>query len=158
LHELRSFNNHTPAIVITAYDDIVYLQKSFDAGAHDYLRKPFELEELRLRIERSRRIFHLDESRPVRIDEKTLFYPQESRVVRGETTVRLKPKEAEILRYFLSHAGRTVSREELTTNLWEYDAMPEDSTLRSYIRNLRGYIGTERIVTERGEGWRYEPA
>jgi DNA-binding response OmpR family regulator len=51
LEELRSFNDRTPAIIVTAYVDTTHLKSSFDAGAHDYIRKPFELEELKLRIE-----------------------------------------------------------------------------------------------------------
>ena len=64
LKELRSFNDTTPAIIVTAYEDTAHLKAGFDAGAHDYVRKPFELEELQMRIENSRRLFNIEQSNP----------------------------------------------------------------------------------------------
>ncbi len=157
LKELRSFNDTTPAIIITAYDDLDYLKKSFDAGAHDYIKKPFELEELKLRIEKSKVLFHIDQEEAIDLGEGMRFYPQESLIRHQDDTHRyLKPKESEILHYFITHAHRLISHEELAQNLWEYDAMPSDATLRSYIRNLREIIGADKIKTQRGAGYRYE--
>jgi DNA-binding response OmpR family regulator len=156
LEELRSFNDTTPAIVITAYDDTAHLKKSFDAGAHDYIRKPFELEELKLRIEKSKVLFHIEQDTPLKLDEDIIFYPRKRIVVNQGVTHTLKPKELEILEYFIAHPHRLVSQEELVQNLWEFDAMPSDATLRSYIRNLREIIGPEKITTQRGAGYRYE--
>ncbi len=156
LEELRNFNDTTPAIIITAYDDLEYLKKSFDAGAHDYIKKPFELEELRLRIEKSRALFHIETQKRIEISEGIWFLPSEGVVLEGEVRKHLKPKECEILHYFITHPHRLISNEELIQNLWEFDAMPSDATLRSYIRNLREIIGAEKIMTQRGAGYRYE--
>lgn len=154
--QLRSFNNTTPAIIITAYDDLDYLKKSFDAGAHDYIKKPFELEELRLRIEKSKVLFHIEQEKALKLDETLTYYPDRRVVSDGEHERSLKPKEKEILDYFIAHPHRLISSEELIQNIWEFDAMPSDATLRSYIRNLREIIGPERITTQRGAGYRYE--
>jgi DNA-binding response OmpR family regulator len=156
LEELRSFNDTTPAIVITAYDDMTHLKKSFDAGAHDYIKKPFELEELKLRIEKSKVLFHIEQDTPLRLDKDVIFYPRKRVVTNHGVSHMLKPKEQEILEYFIAHPHRLVSQEELVQNLWEFDAMPSDATLRSYIRNLREIIGSEKITTQRGAGYRYE--
>ncbi|NOR56306.1 MAG: DNA-binding response regulator, partial [Sulfurovum sp.] len=74
----------------------------------------------------------------------------------GKKSLGLRPKEAKILDYFIAHPHRVISQEELVQNIWGFDDLPTDATLRSYIRNLREVIGSERIVTQRGMGYRYE--
>ncbi len=156
IEALRSFNDTTPAIIITAYEDTAHLKAGFDAGAHDYIRKPFELEELRLRIEKSKVLFGIEQEAPVAIDEERTYYPKSHTIKTQTDTIQLKPKEAQILEYFISHAGRLISQEELVQNLWEFEQLPSDATVRSYIRNLREHIGAEKITTQRGMGYRYE--
>ncbi len=154
LGELRGFNNTTPAIVITAYSDVEHLKRAFGSGANDFIRKPFELEELRMRIENIKNIFHLDGVIP--LDETTSFHPKRDMILKEGKSIRLSPKDAKILHYFLKNAGRAVSSEELMQNLWEYDAMPSEATLRSHIRTIRDILGKERIQTVRGVGYIYE--
>lgn len=156
LQTLRSFNDRTPAIVITAYEDIRHLKKSFDAGAHDYIRKPFELEELKLRIEKSKILFHIEQDISIKISEYVLYLPSQKSVIVGKISHSLRPKEVEILDYFISHPHQMISKDELIQNIWEFDEMPTDATLRSYIRTLREVIGAEKISTQRGLGYRYE--
>ena len=156
LEELRSFNDTTPAIIITAYEDTAYLKESFDVGAHDYIRKPFELEELKLRIEKSKVLFHIEQDTPVKLTGKLTYYPKKHIVSDGTNEMSLRPKECEILEYFIAHPQRLISQEELIQNIWEFDALPSDATLRSYIRKLREAIGSDKIVTQRGMGYRYE--
>lgn len=156
LQELRSFNDTTPAIVITAYADTKHLKNSFDAGAHDYIKKPFDLEELKLRIEKSRVLFHIEQDRPIKISDTLLYYPHKNSVHHGTKVMTLRPKEAAILDYFITHAQRLISQEELIQNIWGFEEMPSDATLRSYIRKLREVIGGDKIVTQRGMGYRYE--
>jgi DNA-binding response OmpR family regulator len=156
LEELRSFNNTTPAIIITAYEDTKHLKGSFDAGAHDYIRKPFELEELRLRIEKSKVLFHIEQDAAVKLDDRLIYYPKKHLISDGTNEIALRPKECKILEYFLAHPKRLISQEELMQNIWEFDSLPSDATLRSYIRNLREAIGADKIMTQRGMGYRYE--
>lgn len=156
LEELRSFNDTTPAIVVTAYADTKHLKSSFDAGAHDYIKKPFELEELKLRIEKSRVLFHIEQDAPVKINENVMYYPRKFLVHDGSKEMTLRPKEAVILDYFIAHPQRLISQDELIQNIWGFEEMPSDATLRSYIRKLREIIGSEKIVTQRGMGYRYE--
>lgn len=156
LKQLREFSDTTPTILVTAYEDTAHLTASFDAGAHDYIRKPFAIEELIARIENSKRLFNIERSEAVKLSE-TLFYdPEHKTLSDGERTQTLAPKESAMLEYFLAHAKRTVSTEELLTNLWEYDSLPSDATLRSHIRRLRELVGSDRITTVRGIGYRYE--
>ncbi len=156
IRELRSFNDTTPAIIITAYDDTEHLRKSFDAGAHDYIKKPFELEELRLRIDKSKALFHIEQEEKMTLGEDLMYYPSRRMVRKNGKEILLKPKEHEILSYFVAHPHRLISTEELVQNIWEFEQIPSDATLRSYIRNLREIIGSEKITTQRGAGYRYE--
>jgi len=156
LAELRSFNDTTPALIITAYDDTKHLKESFDAGAHDYIKKPFDLEELKLRIEKSRALFHIEQDAPIIVSDVLTYYPRKHMVSDGSIERSLRPKEAEILDYFIAHSHRLISQEELVQNIWGFDELPSDATLRSYIRKLREVIGAEKIVTQRGLGYRYE--
>ena len=156
LEELRSFNNTTPAIIVTAYADMKHLKSSFDAGAHDYIRKPFELEELKFRIEKSRVLFHIEQDAPEKLSDTLTYYPRKHCVMEGNKEMKLRPKEVEILDYFIAHPKRLISTDELVQNIWEFDELPSDATLRSYIRKLREVIGSEKIVTQRGLGYRYE--
>lgn len=156
LKELRRFSNNTPTIVLTAYADTKYLKESFEAGAHDYIRKPFELEELKLRIEKSRVLFHIEQDTPVQLCEKLMYYPTKHIICDDQLEIGLRPKEVEILNYFIAHPKRVISQEELLQNIWHYDELPSDATLRSYIRKLREAIGSTKIITQRGMGYRYE--
>jgi len=156
LEELRTFNDTTPAIIITAYEDTEHMRNSFDAGAHDYIKKPFDLEELKLRIEKSKVLFHIEQEKPIKLSDDVTYFPVKRLVKNGEKQYGLKPKEMEILEYFIAHPHRLISQEELIQNIWEFDTMPSDATLRSYIRKLREMIGSEKISTQRGAGYRYE--
>ena len=65
-------------------------------------------------------------------------------------------KERDILKYFCTHKNRVVSSDELLQNIWAYDEMPTDATIRVYIKNLREIIGKDKITTIRGIGYRFE--
>lgn len=156
LEEVRSFNDTTPAIIITAYGDTKHLKDSFDAGAHDYIRKPFELEELRLRIEKSRVLFHIEQDTPIKLGGSMTYYPLKQIVSDGNKEQVLRPKEIQLLEYFIAHPKRVISQDELIQNIWEFDKLPNDATVRSHIRKLREIIGSDKIVTQRGMGYRYE--
>ena len=153
LSELRSFNDATPAIIITAYSDMDHLKNAFGSGANDFIRKPFELEELGVRIENIKKLFKLEDV--IKIDNETLFFPKTHELQKGGDRLVLSSKDSAILQYLLRNAHRSVSNEELMQNLWEYDAMPSEATLRSHIRTIRNAIGKECIKTIRGVGYQW---
>ena len=153
LRSLRSFKDATPAIIITAYTDMEHLKKAFGSGANDFIRKPFELEELGMRIENLKKLFKLEDW--IEIDEDLLFFPESNMLLKENERVRLSAKDAAILHYLLKNSYRSVSSEELIQNLWEFDSMPSEATLRSHIRTIRNIIAKECIETVRGVGYRW---
>jgi len=156
LKELRGFNDTTPTIVITAYTDTKYLKTARDLGASDYVKKPFELEELNVRIRHVQKIFNIETLDALTINETISFSPSQKQLIKGEEIIPLSAKDCKILTYFLNNAGRVVTNDELIHNVWEFDSMPSDATIRSHVRTIRELIGKDAIRTIRGEGYLYE--
>ncbi len=156
LGELRAFNNTTPTIVITAYTDTKHLEQAFDSGAHDYIKKPFELAELKVRIENTKKLFNIDTKVEIRIAQNISYFPEEKQVLKDNLSIPLGMKDSQILCYFINNSSRLISNNELTQNIWDYENIPSDATVRSHIRTLRDIIGKEKIITIRGEGYIYE--
>jgi len=154
LKSLRDFNDSTPAIFITAYQDVKYLREGFNIGANDFIRKPFELEELQARIENIKRQYSIDEE--IAINDTTFFNPLTHKVRCGDELVNLSAKESNVLHYLISNKNRVISTDELLQNLWEFDEMPGHDTIRTYIKNLRNILGKEHIINIRAEGYRYQ--
>jgi len=156
LGELRGFNDTTPTIFITAYTDTSYLKKAFELGAHDYIKKPFELEELNIRILNTQKLFNIDNNTQIFIDENIFFLPNLREIQNNSKTISLSQKDSEILSYFVNNKQRVITNEELTQNIWDFDHIPSDATIRSHIRTLRETIGKDKIQTLRGVGYKYE--
>lgn len=156
LAELREFNNTTPAIIITAYSDTSYLKRAFELGAHDYIKKPFELEELDARIQNTKKLFNIDSNSEIVIADDITFLPHLREIKGSSQSFSLSQKDSDILSYFISKAKKVVTNDELIQNIWNFDNMPSDATIRSHIRTLREIIGKEKIQTIRGVGYKYE--
>ena len=154
IKELRSYNDTTPIIMITAYQDTLHLKKAFTHGCNDYIKKPFELDELDMRIANITRTFNIEQNQLIKVTEDVLFDALHNQLIKNEKIFSLAKKESELLNYLATNRTRTISKEELTQNLWTYETMPSDATLRVYIRNLRALIGKESIETIRGMGYR----
>ena len=154
LKELRSFNDATPTIFITAFQDTKYLKSAFESGANDFIRKPFDLEELLQRIENIKRQFGLDTS--LNLAEDMLFDTQTHTIKTSLKNFSMTHKESMFLHYLYKNRARVVSSDELLQNIWEFDEMPSDDAVRTIIKNLRKYIGKEKILNVRGEGYKYE--
>ena len=92
----------------------------------------------------------------IKIDENLFFEPQTCQIFKNEKIINLAQKERDILKYFCTHKNRVISNEELLQNIWVYDEMPTDATIRVYIKNLREIIGKEKITTIRAVGYKFE--
>ncbi|MDF1878105.1 response regulator transcription factor [Sulfurimonas sp. SAG-AH-194-C20] len=154
LKELREFHDNTPTIFITAFHDTKYLKAAFESGANDFIKKPFDLEELGQRISNVKRQFGLQSK--INIEENIIFDIDTHIVQTPDKNYTMTHKESDFLHYLYKNRARVVSSDELLQNIWEFDEMPSDDAVRTVIKNLRKYIGKEHILNVRGEGYKYE--
>jgi len=152
LSYLREIGNTTPAIYITSLSGIDDLKKGFDLGADDYLRKPFELEELKARIEHIIRLYRLQEE----IDfDGMKFIPKAHQIVHENGVIEMRQKEAQVLEYFIRNTGKIISCDEIIENVWDDEHIPTHATIRTYIKNLRKMFTKEYFDNIKGEGYRF---
>ena len=154
LKELRSFSDTTPTIFITAFHDTKYLKSAFESGANDFIKKPFDLEELGQRIENIKRHFGLNSI--ICLGQSIEFDTQTHILKNGEVTKTLRAKESACLQYLYRNRHRVVSADEMLQNIWEFDEMPTDDAIRTIVKELRKILGKEHIINVRGEGYRFE--
>ncbi|MGB3752198.1 MAG: response regulator transcription factor [Arcobacteraceae bacterium] len=155
LGALRGKGIRTPTIYITSLVMVDDIEKGFDSGCDDYLKKPFELKELDLRINNIKRLFKIENdeivsiSNSIKIDKKNLL------VYVNKKQVHITVKELNVLEYLMKNKDIPVSVEELSNNIWSYEYTPMATTIRTYIKNLRKMLGEEYITNIRGVGYRF---
>jgi len=155
LSSLRYNNINTPAIFITSLNDTQDLKKGFLSGCDDYIKKPFEFDELNLRIENIKRLYKIETNSIEHISENCSYNFNNSLLKNHDIQYTLSKKESQVLEYFLKNRQRTISIEELGLNIWTYDDKPSDSTMRTYIKNLRKMLYRDTITTIKGVGYRF---
>lgn len=154
--ELRRRRMRTPILMLTARDAVADRVNGLDAGADDYLTKPFATEELLARLRALGRRGGSGAEGPLKVADLVLD-PARHEVRRGEREIELTPKEFELLEYLMRHAGKVVTRDQILNNVWR-DAI--DNTSKSadlYIHYLRNKIDRETarplVRTVRGVGY-----
>lgn len=153
LELLRNSKNQTPTLFITALSDVNSMKKGFESGCDDYIKKPFELDELELRLNNIKRLYNLEST--YNLDTKIVLDKSKSIIVVENKEYTLSHKEIAILEYLSKNSDRLISSEELIANIWRYDEMPTNATIRTYIKNLRHILGTSKIHNLRGAGYRF---
>jgi two-component system OmpR family response regulator len=149
---LREVGNTTPAIYITSLSGIESLKRGFELGADDYLRKPFELEELGARIQKLVKLYRLQEE--IEFDGMK-FIPKAHQLIMGDRVVEMRQKEVKVLEYFIRNRGKIISCDELIENIWDDEHTPTHATIRTYIKNLRKMLVKEYFENIKGEGYRF---
>lgn len=149
----RAQGKTTPVLILTARDRWSDKVEGFDAGADDYLAKPFHTEELlaRLRALLRRAAGHATSAidcGDLRIDTRAA-----RATINGEP-IRLTSHEYKVLAYLMHHRGRVVSRNELVEHIYDQDFDRDSNTIEVFVGRLRKKIGQDRIATERGLGYR----
>ena len=154
---LRDNGDVIPTIFVTSLNDIEDVSKGFESGADDYLKKPFELAELLLRIKNiQRRSFTQKRSTVIQIDQDTTFDIDTELLQTPNGTVSLPQKELKLLKHFLKHPNEIITFENLYTILWDYDEGASAESLRAHIKNLRKHFKNNIIQNLRGLGYRFE--
>ena len=154
--ELRRRERWTPVLILTARDAVDDRVKGLDAGADDYLTKPFAFAELFARV---RSITRREPSaRPTTLNVADLeLDPATHEVRRGESMIELSPTEYALLEYFMRHPGQVLSRAQILEHVWDFAYDGTSNVVDVYVRYLREKIdrpfGIESLRTVRGAGY-----
>jgi len=156
LQSWRAAGRTMPVLILTARDRWSDKVQGFDAGADDYVAKPFHMEEVlaRLRALLRRAAGHATSELicgPVRLDTRS------GRVVVDGAAVKLTSHEYRLLSYLMHHTGRVISRGELVEHLYDQDFDRDSNTIEVFIGRLRRKLGVDVIHTVRGLGYMIEP-
>lgn len=157
LGRMRDAGSSVPVVILTARDSPADTVAGLEGGADDYMAKPFRFDELlarvrlRLRDERSTEATVLTHG-DLSLDLRT----RRARV--GDRTVDLSAREFSLTEMFLRNAGQVLSREQLLSHVWGYDFEPGSNVVDVYVRYLRKKLGSSRIETVRGMGYRLTTA
>jgi DNA-binding response OmpR family regulator len=156
LKEARGQDVVAPAVFITSLDSVDDLEKGFDSGCDDYIRKPFALKELIIRVETllKRGFFH-DAKELLTISENVKYDIKNNELIVDDKTVSLGNKESMLLKLFMKTEGEVLAHERIYKHLWDFDEEPSDTALRTYIKNLRKIIGKECIVSIKKQGYKF---
>jgi two-component system, OmpR family, response regulator len=161
--KMREAGIWAPVMMLTARDEIEDRVQGLDAGADDYLVKPFSLLELAARLRALAR--RDDRSRPTVLVERDLkLDPAAKRVWRGDQEIDLSPKEFSLLELFLKHPGAVLTRSQIIDAVWDFAYDGGSNVVDQYVNYLRRKVdrpfGRNDIETVRGMGYRlrHEPS
>jgi DNA-binding response OmpR family regulator len=160
LRRVRARRPGLPVLMLTARDDVKNKVGALDAGADDYLTKPFVFEELLARIRAVRR--RADQQRASELSAGDLRVDLLGRRAwRAGKKVELSSREFALLEYLMRHPGQVLSRQQILSAVWGYDFDPGSNVVDVYVRYLRSKIDRpgdpSPIETVRGSGYRFEP-
>lgn len=151
--ELRARHVATACLLLTALDAVEQRIAGLDAGADDYLCKPFAFGELDARVRALLRRGSQEKSPLLRSGDLTLD-PKTHDVQRGGHAIPLTSKEFALLEYFLRHPGYVLSRAQLVDHVWDFEADHLSNVLEVFIANLRRKLGEPDVIhTVRGAGY-----
>jgi two-component system OmpR family response regulator len=157
--KLRDAGVTTPVLMLTARSEVRDRVAGLDAGADDYLPKPFDLDELMARLRALRRRGLDATSRTVELGDLVVD-PSARRVRRGEVEIELSAREFDILHLLVSRAGQVVTRFTILDEVWDGETDLRSNVIDVHIASVRAKIdrpfGTDTITTLRGVGYRAE--
>ena len=154
LTRLREGGSRVPVIVLTAKDDVADRVANLDAGADDYLTKPFSFSELLARIRA--RLRGADQTNAAEISHGAVTLDLNTRYARiDERAVDLTSREFALLETLMRHPGQVLSQPQLLDQVWGYDHEPGSNVVEVYVGYLRKKLRPDVVETVRGAGYRF---
>lgn len=159
--DIRKLNDDVPVIFLTAKTQTEDVVQGFKIGGNDYIRKPFSMEELIVRIENALRV-----KKEVLITEngdsitmgKYQFHLNKQVLTNGSAERKLSYREAELVKYLYRHKNDVIDRRDLLNHIWGNDSFFNSRNLDVYITKIRGYLKEDpslEIITIKGVGYRF---
>jgi len=152
LRELRSEGRQTPVLILTARDALEDRVAGLDAGADDYMVKPFDLPELAARLRALSRRTHGQRTPKIQVDDLAVDTVQRRAALAGRQ-LPLSRKEYDVLEVLVGNVDQIVPRARLYSIVYGWGEETESNALEVHVHNLRRKLGKERILTVRGVGY-----
>jgi DNA-binding response OmpR family regulator len=147
---------NTPKIIISAYNDIAHISEAFEIGCNDYLKKPFNLQELKIRVEHlaSNRVQEVQkqESPIIHLTEHYSFNKEENQLYHDDVIQIFTKKEHALIMLFVSNLGQILTDETIQSVIWDGEYVGP-STIRSLVNRLRAKLDEDIIENVRGFGY-----
>lgn len=155
LKEIRNNGNNVPAIFITSLNSMDSLEEGYLSGCDDYIRKPFVLKELLIRVQTILKREFAQKSDIFHITEELTFNTISYELKNKNEEIKLNLKESKLLKFFLQHPNELLTHDKIYDYVWEYEEEYSDNSLRTYIKNLRKILGKDKIVSLKKLGYRF---
>lgn len=156
LKELRSANDTTPTIFVTSLNDKESVAKGFMTGGDDYVKKPFDLQELLFRIKAIlSRSKELTDTKII-IDDNYYLNLSRKRLYHCDQEMDINLKDFELLSLLVRNRGKVVTKEMIKDTLWSSGEEINEGSIRVYINNLKKIFGKDSIFNIRSIGYRFE--
>lgn len=154
LKQIREQNNTTPAIILTSYKDKETLKNGFLSGCDDYLTKPFDIDELELRIlsllKRSGKVVDL-----IQFDN-VIYNPSMQTITKNGVDMQCGQKVIELFKLFYENRGKIVTKDMIISRLWNYDEEYSDGSIRVYITKFQKLFDDKKIHNIKNVGYKVE--
>ncbi len=162
--EIRALNATMPIIFLTAKNQTNDLLEGFKSGGNDYIKKPFSMEELIVRVQNLLNL--MEHTAPQTDTDKItigqyIFYPLKYQLVHNQEVQKLSYREAELFKIFTSNQNKAINRKEILLKIWGDDSYFNSRNLDVYIKKLRNYLQADpalKIVTLKGIGYHFSVA
>ena len=151
--KIREFSK-VPIIFITSLDSEKDVEEGFLSGGDDYIRKPFSLKELKLRIDAVFRRMY-GNSEKIDLGDGFIFDVQNMQLLKNGEAVHLKAKVAKLLDLFIRYKGEVLSKEKIFNEIYDFDEIPNVDSLRTFVKTLRNILGNDKIETIKEVGYRF---
>jgi DNA-binding response OmpR family regulator len=155
LKDLRDANVTTPAIFITSLSSVEDLEKGFECGADDYIRKPFALKELLIRINSIIKREYKASNDIININENTIFNTKTQIIKIDNIENSINNKETELLKLLIKNENQIVLFETIYETVWSFNENYSETSLRTYIKNLRKILGKDSIKSIKKQGYMF---
>ncbi len=153
LKQLREYGDNTPAVFITSSADKESIAEGYKVGCDEYIKKPFDLDELLMRIKAILKRVEVEEM--IKIDDTYVYNLKRKRLLKNGQEIKINLKDAQLLELLLKNRGKVVTKEMIKDKLWQKEEFMSGGSLRVYVNNLKKVFGKDSIENIRGLGYKF---